>query len=57
MKCTLSKEVNKCPHYNIEMMICCAPDSECAFRSEDTTTKGIPLPTKYVREERWYEKY
>lgn len=57
MKCTLLKEMNKCPHCNMETMICCAPNSECAFREEDIKTDGVPLPDKYVRKERWYEKY
>ena len=48
-KCSLSKDINTCPFCDLENMKC--NDGKCAFRVEDKHTD------KYIRQERWYEKY
>lgn len=52
MKCALSKEVNSCPFCNKEDMLC-KNDKRCAFQDDGTDNKE----NRYVRKERWYEKY
>ena len=52
MKCTLSIEINECPFCNKEDMICNKED-KCTFQKDD----NIQPKQKYVRQERWYEKY
>lgn len=52
MKCTLSVEVNNCPFCNKDNMEC-NNNKNCAFQMD----KNSPVKDKYVRQERWYEKY
>ena len=53
VKCMLLKEINQCKFCDKNTMTCNNPDTGCAFR--DDKRKGTDK--KYVREERWYEKY
>ena len=50
-KCSLSKDINTCPFCDLETMKCNDTAQKCAFRVDDKHTD------KYVRTERWYEKY
>lgn len=52
MKCTLSIEVNNCPFCDRNKMEC-SNEKSCAFQVDE----NIPTKNKYVRKERWYEKY
>ena len=51
MKCTLPVEVNECPFYSKKNAEC-KNIKKCTFQEDDTQITG-----KYVRKERWYEKY
>lgn len=53
VKCTLAKDINKCPFCNKEIMECTKSDIKCGFRREDEPVGN----SDYVRKERWYEKY
>lgn len=48
MHCSLDKEINKCQFFDNEL---CKNKKKCSFQVSENTTE------KYVREERWYEKY
>lgn len=50
-KCGLSKDINTCPFCDKDKMECNDIARKCAFREEDKCVD------KYVRKERWYEKY
>lgn len=52
MKCILSTEINNCPFCNKGNMIC-NNEKSCAFQEKEV----VQEKEKYVREERWYEKY
>lgn len=52
MRCTLEKDVNKCPFYLVDTLGC-KNNKECSFQeNEEQEAKQ-----KYIREPRWYEKY
>lgn len=51
-KCNLSKEINNCPFCNKEKMECNNENTQCTFRERE-----IEGNKKYVRQDRWYEKY
>lgn len=53
MICLLSKEINDCPFCDKEKMKCNNELTQCAFQRKEVQDNG----TKYVRKERWYEKY
>lgn len=51
ISCTLEEDINSCPYYDKE-------SSEC--RNNDPCSFSIQSgeeTSKYVRKERWYEKY
>lgn len=52
MKCSLSLEINNCPFCNKEQMEC-GNMSSCAFQVAESEKQK----EKYIRKERWYEKY
>ena len=52
VKCTLDKDINKCP-YLVEDG--CSNPNHCSFQQEDK--EALIEKERYVREERWYEKY
>lgn len=52
MKCTLSIEVNECPFYNKDKMEC-NNQNRCTYQENENAQPK----EKYVRQERWYEKY
>lgn len=49
IKCTLEKDINKCPHYN--------PETEECNRQEPCSFGQTREQPTFVRKERWYEKY
>ena len=53
--CTLSPDINTCKFYSPSDNSCSNPNEGCTFRED--SSKSSELPTGYVREERWYEKY
>lgn len=48
--CTLSKELNNCPYFD-GTQHCKSPETSCGMLRIQEADK------KYVRKERWYEKY
>lgn len=51
MRCSLDKEINKCDFYENEL---CKNEKKCSFQVPE---ENMYTTEKYVREERWYEKY
>lgn len=52
MKCTLTIDGNNCPFCDRERMEC-RNKKKCSFQEDET----VPIPDRYIRKERWYEKY
>lgn len=52
MECLLDTDVNKCPHYNSKVKKCLYA-GQCSFQK----TVIEQQKRKYIRKERWYEKY
>lgn len=51
VKCTLDRDINKCPFYRSEKFECDNPQ-KCSFQENmQKNSEG------YVREPRWYEQY
>lgn len=50
IKCTFDLEINNCPFYNKDNNRC-VYEKKCSFQAEDKVID------RYVRKERWYEKY
>lgn len=55
MRCNLAKEVNTCQFCDLENMICnnAEANNQCAFKLSEEEVET----NKYIRKERWYEKY
>ena len=53
LKCTLDKDINTCPYFSKDEY--CSNENQCSFQQIDE--EKIVENLKYVREERWYEKY
>lgn len=51
--CKLDKDINNCPFCDKNNMECTNRDTKCCFRYEVEANNN----NKYVRQERWYEKY
>lgn len=51
IECTLPKEINECPFYDKEKLLCNNQNS-CSFQKKEEVK-----PSGYVRKERWYEQY
>lgn len=52
MKCKLEVEANECPFCDKDKMECKNKRS-CSFQESGV----VPEKEKYIRKERWYEKY
>ena len=52
MKCTLPADINECPLCDKEKMECNKKD-RCIFQENENAQPK----EKYIRQERWYEKY
>lgn len=50
MLCTFDEDINTCPNYDRAKKKCTAKDTKCCFAQQE-------IINKYVRKERWYEKY
>lgn len=50
--CTLDANINTCPFYDKEKLIC-KNSSPCSFGKNEEDISN----NQYVRKERWYEKY
>lgn len=50
MYCTMDQDINSCPYYN-KLTNSCFYDKKCSFQKVEELTQ------KYIRKERWYEKY
>ena len=48
--CTLDRDINKCPFFENEI---CKNKNKCSYQVAHETNNSH----RYVREERWYEKY
>lgn len=50
MMCTFDEDINNCPNYDRTKKECTDSNTKCSFAKEEVTDK-------YMRKERWYEKY
>lgn len=50
MMCTFDENINNCPNYDRTKKECTDSNTKCSFAKEKVTNK-------YMRKERWYEKY
>ena len=50
MKCDLDKDINECPFF-VRDTEECKSNNKCSYQG------NAEQSTKYVRKERWYEKY
>jgi len=53
MICSLDIEINSCPHLSDDGRTCNSDNSSCTFRKESEAVES----TKYIRKQRWYDKY
>lgn len=53
--CTFAEEYNTCKYLDRNTRYCRCDETKCGFRKE--IKFDIIQPTKYIRQERWYEKY
>ena len=51
MRCSLDKEINMCEFFDNEL---CKNKKNCSFQ---VTEENLNIAKKYIKEERWYEKY
>lgn len=51
MKCNLPEDVNSCPMFQKDNATC-KNQNKCSYQVSEEVIKE-----KYVRQERWYEKY
>lgn len=52
MKCTFDEDINECPFYDKKTKLC-SNNNKCSFQESSSSSNQ----EKYVRKERWYEKY
>lgn len=52
MKCSLDKDINKCPYF-LQAEEECISKTKCSFKEKIDPKTG----NEYIRKERWYEKY
>lgn len=54
--CTFAEDYNTCKHLDRNTQYCKNENTQCGFRKEIKLDVNKPVE-KYVRQERWYEKY
>lgn len=52
MKCSLDKDINKCPYFLLVEQECTSK-STCSFQEKSNSE----IKCGYIRKKRWYEKY
>lgn len=52
--CTFPKDINRCEYYDEKNSFCNNPN-KCSYQ-EDSERVNV-VQKKYIRQERWYEKY
>lgn len=53
--CTFAEEYNTCKYLDRNTHFCKYENTQCGFRKE--IKLNVKSAEKYVRQERWYEKY